>query len=518
MTVAALARFEQGGETQDRPFGEPRSLPARGVAPTMPESLLPSSLRGMAVDLSERMQVPLEMVAAVLIVALSSVVGRKLAIHPKARDDWKVVPNLWGCLFAQPGMLKSPTLNAALRPLHALATEARQAHEAGAHAFSVQVESLEAREAALKDELKRAVRGQAERAQEDVAADLTAIRAEKEELEAGNSQKRYVVNDSTVEKLGELLRANPHGLLLLRDELSGWLRTLDRKDRGGDRQFYLESWSGDGRFVVDRIGRGTVEIPALCLSVIGGIQPSKLARVVTDALEGNDGADGLLQRFQILVWPEEQRGWQSVDRVPDQAARESVLAAFRKLDNIPCPDADEEVSALRFADEAQILFNAWLRELELRIRSDELAGSPAFVSHLAKYRSLMPSLALLFHLLEVDELDTPVSLDAARLAADWCGFLEMHVVKVYGSELKQDDISARAMLERIETGAVLSGMTLRDIYNHGWAGLKSADQVRQAAAVLEQYDLARIEVRRPTGGGRPSQVLVVNPAFSEDVE
>jgi len=42
------------------------------------------------------------------------------------------------------------------------------------------------------------------------------------------------------------------------------------------------------------------------------------------------------------------------------------------------------------------LFIEWLAELEAKIRGDEL--HPALVSHLSKYRSLMPSLALLFEL------------------------------------------------------------------------------------------------------------------------
>ena len=58
--------------------------------------------------------------------------------------------------------------------------------------------------------------------------------------------RRYIVNDTTVEKLGELLRDNPWGLLEFRDELTGWLRCLDKPGHEGDRAFYLESWNGVG--------------------------------------------------------------------------------------------------------------------------------------------------------------------------------------------------------------------------------------------------------------------------------
>ena len=51
------------------------------------------------------------------------------------------------------------------------------------------------------------------------------------------SRRRYMVNDSTVEKLGELLNENPNGLLIFRDELTGFLRQLDRDGHEADRAF-----------------------------------------------------------------------------------------------------------------------------------------------------------------------------------------------------------------------------------------------------------------------------------------
>jgi hypothetical protein len=68
--------------------------------------------------------------------------------------------------------------------------------------------------------------------------------------------RRYKTNDSTVEKLGELLRDNPAGLLVQRDELVDLLASWEREDRQGDRAFFLEAWNGDQSFDTDRIGRG----------------------------------------------------------------------------------------------------------------------------------------------------------------------------------------------------------------------------------------------------------------------
>jgi len=133
----------------------------------------------------------------------------------------------------------------------------------------------------------------------ELEAELTAKRAELKAV--ATTERRFHTNDVTVEKLGELLRDNPHGMLVLRDELAGWLRALDKTGREGDREFFLEGWNGTGSYTVDRIGRGTIHIPSLTLSLFGGIQPGKLQALVASAIHGGCGDDGLLQRFQLTV-------------------------------------------------------------------------------------------------------------------------------------------------------------------------------------------------------------------------
>ena len=64
-----------------------------------------------------------------------------------------------------------------------------------------------------------------------------------------------------------LLKANRRGLLLLRDEMHGWLASLDKIGREGDRDLYLEAWEGRSAYTYDRIGRGTLHIPSLTVSV-----------------------------------------------------------------------------------------------------------------------------------------------------------------------------------------------------------------------------------------------------------
>ena len=94
--------------------------------------------------------------------------------------------------------------------------------------------------------------------------------------------KRFVANDPTVEKLGEIQRNNP-AILLFRDELQGFFAGLERQGQESARAYYLESWSGDRPFTFDRIGRGTVRIPRACLSVVGGIQLGPFGRLMRES-------------------------------------------------------------------------------------------------------------------------------------------------------------------------------------------------------------------------------------------
>jgi len=58
----------------------------------------------------------------------------------------------------------------------------------------------------------------------------------------------------------------------------------------------------------------------------------------------------------------------------------------------------DEVPFLRFGAEAQERFDAWRGDVEQRLRAE--ADHPVWLSHVAKYRSLAPSLALIGHLID----------------------------------------------------------------------------------------------------------------------
>jgi hypothetical protein len=133
------------------------------------------------------------------------------------------------------------------------------------------------------------------------------------------------------------------------------------------------------------------------------------------------------------------------------------------------------------------------------------------VEHLSKYRSLMPSLALIIHLVDVADgtAQGPVRLLAAQKAAAWCEYLESHARRIYGMGGRAELKAAQALAEKIEAGEVVDGFTPRDVYRNQWTSLTTKELVKKATDELMAAGWLRTEKIRT--GGRPSVVFRINP-------
>jgi hypothetical protein len=498
--------------------GPPRPLSVELLpVPPLEPAMLPESFRGWLADGAERMSVPLDYSAAAAIVALAAVVGRKLCVRPKRHDDWTICPNLWGAAVGPPSVLKSACIQEALRHLLRLEAEAWNTHAQALAVHKQDALIAKAKAESAKQKLKKAA-GQKAPPPESVLRDLAQAVAQGESLETP-TPRRYVVNDATVEKLGELLRENPNGLLQFRDELTGFFRSMDRQGRESDRGFYLESWNGFGSYTYDRIARGTIVISNVCLSIFGGIQPRPPARYLRTAASG-DQADGFVPRFQLIVYPDPPSKWVNVDRWPDTAAKNRAFSVFKAIDGIDPPaigavyDDEQAAHCLGFEPNAQALFDDWRANLENRLRAG--CDAPLMAIHLGKYRSLIPTLALLLHLVDVVDgrAAGPVHERAALAAAAWCEYLEAHARRTYQSALDGDPEAAMQLAERIKAG-LPNPFTARDVVRKGWSGFDSTDVVQRALLILEDRERVK-PIAAPAGpsGGTSHGAVLGEPSRS----
>ena len=286
---------------------------------------------------------------------------------------------------------------------------------------------------------------------------------------------------------------------------------LDRQGREGERGFYLKGWNGDTGHDIDRIGRGMIHVEVCCISMLGGIQPGKLRAYLADALSDGPGNDGLFQRFQVLVWPDMGKTWKLVDKPPDTAAQDQASAVLEGLLQLSIDDP----LTLKFERHAQVLFYEWLSELEKKLRSEEL--HPALMSHLSKYRSLMPSLALLFELADATtEGRDPesVSLEHTQQAAACCEYLESHASRIYSCATTPQLRAARDLAGKIKGKKLPEVFSLRQVYLKGWSGLDSTQAARLAVEALLDADWIR-QSPNESRTGRPSERYEINPGVWE---
>lgn len=491
-------------------WAEPQKIECELLpVPPLHLEIIPAPFRAWIADVANRMQSPPDMAAACAIVMTGAVIGASCGIRPKRNDDWLVIPNLFGGAVGRPSIfMKSPTQSEIMKPINRLEAEAKEQFDTQERYHEAEIEMVKAKRDAIKKKMAESVK--------KGGASNGTLESEYAGMKEPESPvwRRYRTNDCTIEKLSELLNENPRGILVSRDELTGLLYSWEKAGHEQDRAFYLEAWNGYGDSYVDRIGRGTIYTQNMCVSIFGGIQPGRLQQYLYANRVANDG---MFQRFQLLVCPDEPKTWSLIDKEPDRAAKKrafDIVEALSKMtptDHGATLDEGEKIPYFRFADDAQELFYEWLTELETKkVRGGD---EPMLVEHFAKYRKLMPALALIFHLIEVATggATGPVTQRATALAADWCDYLEGHARRIYGMVQTMPMQAAASLSRRIARGDVENTFDARDIYRNQWSQLTDREAVQAACDVLVNKGWLREDETPPSFQQRGKTEYTVNP-------
>lgn len=307
-------------------------------------------------------------------------------------------------------------------------------------------------------------------------------------------KSRLIVHDSTIEKLAETLSKQDHGVLLFRDELSGLFQSMQKNGREMDRAFYLEGFNGDSPYDSDRVKRGLINIDSLCLSIMGGIQPDAINPLVNATITGQLN-DGLLQRFQLMVWPEPlQRKY--YDAKPDYEAQNRMQDLFHKLwDQLQIC----EHKVLRFTPEAQEKFKQFYEYHETQGGLDSF--EPALEEHFNKYSSLLPSIALIFQIIENFDSEF-ISLKNFQYALNWVEYLASHAKKVYS---KNSNLTDKALTIYRNKNQLKHSFSASDVKRKGWSGLKDINFISEVLDLLTQQSILGIQKIDTNNVGRPKK-------------
>jgi hypothetical protein len=195
-----------------------------------------------------------------------------------------------------------------------------------------------------------------------------------------------------------MLSTNPKGLLVYRDELSAWARSMNqyRGGRGGDVEFYQSAWSGT-TIKVDRKSRSDAPLvlPHPLLGVLGGIQPDVLHEL--DAKRGQE--DGFLHRVLFACCDHGQfPGWSATE--VDESARVAWDQLVRRLMVLEpdCPgEGSYQPKALPLSEGGRAAFARFCERLAQNVNDG--TDSPSLIGVAAKMKGYCARFALVIHLL-----------------------------------------------------------------------------------------------------------------------
>lgn len=320
---------------------------------------------------------------------------------------------------------------------------------------------------------------------------------------------RLQQHDVTIEKIASLLAASaPKGLLICRDELAGWIDGMGAYNPAG-RNFWVEAYGGRPYRVERQKHPEPIVIPRLAVAMCGCTQPDKLATLMREA------DDGLLARI-LWVWPEPVpfRLMQTVSNT------EWAIAALDRLREIDLQPGDwPRPIMVPLASEARDLIEEFGREMEDRQSS---AGG-LLRSALGKERGAALRLALVLELLwwcgedGVRPPPTEISARAFAAAALLVGdYFAPMAERVYGDAAASHNDRNAATLARWIMRECPTEVHVRHLQRQvRLPGLRSADDIHDAAAVLVEADWLSAPARTAEFGPRARVAYPANPRLWE---
>jgi hypothetical protein len=283
----------------------------------------------------------------------------------------------------------------------------------------------------------------------------------------------------TVERLAALLAENRRGLVVLRDELTAWVKGLNqyKGGKGADRQFFLSAWSG-APVAVDRQGKEPVLVDHPFVSVVGGVPPD----VLSD-LDGEGGReDGFIHRV-LFAYPDPVPvRW--TDATVSLAVTFDYNALIGHLYNLQS-ESDGRPIILDLSPAAQGFFREWhdvhCHETESRNLPPELRG------FYAKLKGYCPRLALIHAVCDSPDTQT-VGIESVAAAADLVDYFKANATKVMPfltpKKLSPHEKCEREIRRMLASGHILTkrevqrnGNSTARVFNEVWDALLKADQL-----------------------------------------
>lgn len=437
-----------------------------------PMSVFPEILQAFIGEIAGCQQSPRDFVGTAILAAAGIAIGASHEI--KVKDGWWERPNLYTAMVGKTGTHKSPSMKTVFKPI-------RKMQEVDIEAFTADHANYEREKADWED---------AEKARRKKPVDGEGLPKPEEPI-----CKRLYSTDATTESLQDLLADNPRGMGLMLDELAAWITGLNqyKGGKGNDRQFYLKAWSGE-TYAIDRkrnLNKRPITCKAPCLSIVGGIQPSKLPLFVE---EGNE-ADGFVERILFCYPPETDLPEWSEGRI-DPYLEDAWQAGLERLYAIPLEHHEGGLRSrtLHLQGPAKDIFIEWNNLLVRDMNSPD--ANPVLRGQQIKLRSYFARFTLIIHLLRASFDNTDereIDGQSAWAAAALCDYFRANGAKAFDQFV--GDSARRKAIHLFKWIKQRGGKTTSaEVLQNRVAGVETATKAREALNELEERGWGKCEL------------------------
>ena len=479
-----LDAFSGGWIKPDKSILEPDQIPSPRLSETTFKTIFGSWAEWIK-QAAHAKGAPAPYVVSGLLASIASCIGNKFLIQ--VHSGWKEPIALWIANVGEPSSNKSPGLDAAIDGFEPVKRTISQAYEKELKIWKLKNETAKAHERKWR---------------KDALKDPSIPKPAQAIPDRQPHHRRVLLQDVTIEKVADILAGQSTSLLLLRDELAGYLLNMGRYSNGSDREFWLEAYGGRS-YTVDRKSLSNPQnIDHLLTSLCGNIQPEKLRDILLESVD-----DGLTARM-LFFHPEPVKP-SITSPSYDSNAIERVL---HKLDNLkPHIDPLSNQASPKLLSLSRGAFDKFN---EFRIRnhsfSQDLIGGLA--SHVGKYPGLCLRIAAVFTFADwafssPTEEPTEISDEAIQRSILFIEEVAFkHAERIYLTSDPDTDRATKIAQWILYTS--LSAFSARDVYRAKIAGINKQVQTKAPLKLLMEAGWLS-----PVRGKKGSVIFQVNPSL-----
>lgn len=410
-----------------------------------PVDSLPVELQSIVSEGAESIGCDAAYIALPALSVCASAVGGSRILRIK--NSWKAPSVLWTMVIGESGTSKTPAFKLATGPM-----TKRQSRLAKDHAVKTKHHK----------------------------ADLARRKKEKDKSEEPEAPIRECcsVSDTTIEALAPILQDNPNGVLLQRDELSGWFGSFNQYSGGkanADEPKWLEIYS-TSPVNIDRKSSDApnISVERPVVSICGGIQPGVYQR----CFSGENVENGMQSRFLVAHPPRVTAQWTDAD------VSQETLDAYDELVTRLCGQqrTDGEAIEVELDADAKRLFTEFFN----RNGKEQAKFVGPLSSQWSKMREIPARLALAFHCVKVGDgigtTETKLDAETMRSAITITEWFKSEALRL--SKIAKPD-ETKMKFELLDALMEKKGsVTPRDVYR----GNKSiAKNEKEASDILAKH-------------------------------